>query len=64
MAPSKKVEISVPSWITAGAKPGVFDVDPDGFYPDLLGQFEAHPAVPFDGKVDQYWSQQFLILMS
>lgn len=52
----KAVSITVPSWIVANAdKPGYFDIDPDGFYPDILKQFEDHPSVPYDGKVDQYW---------
>ena len=28
---------------------------PEDEMDDLLKQFEDHPAVPYDGKVDQYW---------
>ena len=50
------ITITVPEWIVANPdKPGYFNVDPDGFYPDILKQFEKHPAVPFDGEIDQYW---------
>jgi len=49
------VEVPVPSWLSSRVRPGEFGVDPDGFYPDILDQFEAHPGVPYEGVVDQYW---------
>ena len=46
--------MSLPKWIKK-QKDGTFQVDPDGFYPYLLGEFEAHDEIPYDGTVDAYW---------
>lgn len=47
---------TLPAWLTpAPGKPGVFNVDPDKFYPEILDRLQAAPDVPYEGEVDQYW---------